>query len=427
MKTRNILDYLFACIIINLIPVILLKVFEISSKLYTVLVLVAYATQTLLMCWLVRKKITETSKNLIIILITFFVLQIIAQLLSYFRWKNIEVQDIANILSLIINIFIFLYLCAKFEVTKKDFIAFMKKMVIVGLISCIYNIIVNWEYIINIFSVEYSYNVSISSFFPNRNQFGSFMLVMIISTLYILINQRDKKYIFLLLLFIINLILTMSRNAILGMGLVFIFFIIFNLKDFYKRLSQKQTIIICCIIAVLIIIGIVLLITIPEISDTIDRLFLRTSTGDLTSGRTKVWANGIEIWQNNPLIGVGRFQAININMTIYNSNLNQFHNVYIETLVSFGIVGLVGLVYIIFREIKKVKNSQIDKTSKRLMITSILVFLVISCFETTCRFAIGYVDALNMIFYFTIPLIYANIKGEKEEVGNEQSTKENEG
>ena len=153
---------------------------------------------------------------------------------------------------------------------------------------------------------------------------------------------------------------------------------------------------------------------------------MRTSTGDLTSGRTKVWANGIEIWQNNPLIGVGRFQAININMTIYNSNLNQFHNIYIETLVSYGIVGLVGLAYIIIREMKEVKNSLIDKISKKLMIISIAVFLVISFFETTCRFAIGYVDTLNMIFYFTIPLIYANIKGEKEEVGNEQSTKENE-
>ena len=415
MKTRNILDYLFVCILINLIPVILLKVFEIPSQIYTILVLLVYAIQTLIMCWVVRKKVKETSKNIIIVLIVFFILQIIAQVCSYFRWQNLEIQDVANILSLTVNIFIYLYLCAKFEITKKDFIAFMKKMVIVGLISCIYNIIVNWEIIINFFGLEYSYLVSISSFFPNRNQFGSFMLIMIIATLYILINQKDKKYIFLLLLFIINLILTMSRNAILGMGLVFIFFIIFNIKDFYKKLSKKQIIIICCIIAVLIIIGIVLLITIPEISDTIDRLFLRTYTLDPTSGRMKVWTTGIEIWQNNPLIGVGRFHAININETVYNSELDQFHNIYIETLASFGIVGLLGLAYIIFREIKKVKNSQIDKTSKRLMITSILVFLVISFFETTCRFAIGYVDTLNMIFYFTIPLIYANIKGEKEE------------
>ena len=415
MKTRNILDYLFVCILINLIPVILLKVFEIPSKIYTILVLFVYAIQTLIMCWAVRKKIKETSKNIIIVLIVFFILQIIAQLCSYFRWQNVEIQDMANILSLTVNIFIYLYLCSKFEIMKKDFIAFMKKMIVVGLVSCIYNIIVNWEVILNFFGLEYSYLVSISSFFPNRNQFGSFMLIMIVATLYILINQKDKKYIFLLLIFMINLILTMSRNAILGMGLVLIFFILFNLKDFCKKLSKKQIIIICCIIAVLIIVGIILLITIPEISDTINRLFLRTYTIDPTSGRMKVWTNGIEIWQNNPLIGVGRFQAININETVYNSDLDQFHNIYIETVVSYGIVGLVGLAYIIVREIKKVKNSQIDKISKRLMITSIIVFLVISFFETTCRFAIGYVDTLNTIFYFTIPLIYANIKNEKEE------------
>lgn len=426
MKNKNILDYLFFCIIINLIPIISLKVLEIPNKIYTILVLFVYAIQTLIMCFVVRKKLKETSKKTIIILLLFFILQIIAQLISYFKWNHFEIQDVANIFSVTINLFLYLYLCAKFEITKDEFISFMKKMIIVGLIACIYNIIVNWGSIINIFNLDYSYSVSISSFFPNRNQFGMFLLIMIMSTLYILIDKRSKGYIALLIVFLINLIWTMSRNAMLGTGVLVILFILFNGKDIVREMTKKQKIIVCSILAILVIIVVVLLFTIPEIWETINRLFIRTDLSDPTAGRMKIWKNGIDILKNNPVIGVGRFQAIYLNNTVYKSLLDQFHNIYIETLVSYGIIGLTGLGYLIIRNIKKVKNSAIDKVTKRLMLSSIIVFLVISFFETTCRFAIGYVDTINMIYFFTIPLIYANIKNEKE-VPNELSAKKNAG
>ena len=424
MKNKNILDYLFFCIIINLIPVILLGVLEIPSKIYTILVLLAYAIQTLTMCFVVKEKIKETSKKTIIILLLFFVVQIIAQLISYFRWNHFEIQDVANIFSVTINLFIYLYLCAKFEITKEDLLSFMKKMVILGLIACIYNIIVNWESIINILNLEYSYSVSISSFFPNRNTYGMFLLIMIISILYILINKRSKGYIALLIVFLINLIWTMSRNAMLGTGILAILFILFNGKDILNKMSKKQKIIVITILSISIFIGIILLFTIPEIWNTIIKLFIRTDLSDPTAGRMQVWINGISIFKNNPVIGVGRFQAIHLNNTVYQSSLDQFHNIYIETLVSYGIIGLIGLGYLIVRNIKHVKNSKIDKVTKRLMQSSMIVFLVISFFESTCRFSMGYVDTINMIYFFTIPLIYANYKMKKE-VNDELSTKKN--
>ena len=424
MKNKNILDYLFFCIIINLIPVILLGVLEIPSKIYTILVLLAYAIQTLTMCFVVKEKIKETSKKTIIILLLFFVVQIIAQLISYFRWNHFEIQDVANIFSVTINLFIYLYLCAKFEITKEDLLSFMKKMVILGLIACIYNIIVNWESIINILNLEYSYSVSISSFFPNRNTYGMFLLIMIISILYILINKRSKGYIALLIVFLINLIWTMSRNAMLGTGILAILFILFNGKDILNKMSNKQKIIVITILSISIFIGIILLFTIPEIWNTIIKLFIRTDLSDPTAGRMQVWINGISIFKNNPVIGVGRFQAIHLNNTVYQSSLDQFHNIYIETLVSYGIIGLIGLGYLIVRNIKHVKNSKIDKVTKRLMQSSMIVFLVISFFESTCRFSMGYVDTINMIYFFTIPLIYANYKMKKE-VNDELSTKKN--
>ena len=52
------------------------------------------------------------------------------------------------------------------------------------------------------------------------------------------------------------------------------------------------------------------------------------------------------------------------------------------------------------------------------MLISVVVFLVISCFETTCRLSIGYADTISMIYFIAIPIIYSNIKGQKVEEEN---------
>ena len=416
MKKNNILNYLFICIVINIIPVALLKIFEIPSKIYTISVILGYMVQTLIMAWAVRYKLKETSKKAIIFFAILFILQVTAQIFNYLRWDKIVIRDIANIFSVLVNIYIFIYLCSKFKITKEEFISFMKKMLILGLISCIYNIFANWSDILNIFNAKDSYSVSISSFFPNRNQYGLFMLICIISSLYIIIKEKSKKYILTQILFIISLILTMSRNAILGLVILYGLYIVLNIKNMILKLTKKQKIILTSSIIVILLIGIILLFSVPMIWETIDKLFLRTDTISTGSGRTIVWKNGINITKNNPILGVGRFTGVSLNTNQYNSPLTQFHSIYIETLVSYGILGLASLVYLFITIIKKVLNSKIQTIEKKIMLSSIIVFLVLSCFETTCRFAAGYVDTIYMIFFFTIPLIYANIKSETEEI-----------
>lgn len=419
MKNRNILNYLFICLIINLIPVFLSGVFQINNTIYTFAVILAYAIQTAIMMWCVKDKVKETSKGIIKFLAIFCALQIITQIINLLQFSSIAKKDIANIISVALNIYIYFYLCSKFEITKEEFLAFMEKMILLGLFACVYNIIVKIDSIFKIFQVQQSYSLSISSFFPNRNQFGIFLFIMILSNLYIMANNKSKKYRFLQFLFIINIILTMSRNAIMGLILVYFIYLCFNFKKILKKFTKKQKIIIGIIIGVFLVIGIILLVTIPEIMDTINKLFIRSYTINPDSGRLKVWRNALEISLNNIITGVGRFKGIELNMEFYQSSLEQFHNIYLEILVAYGIIGLITAGYFMVKLLKRIKNSKIDEVDKKIMITGMIVFLVISCFESTCRFSVGYVDYISMMYFFTIPIIYSNINKIKEDKKNE--------
>ena len=180
---KNILNYLFTCIVINIIPIALLGIFNIPNKIYTVLTICAYGIQTLIMLFGIKDKIKNTSKKMVISIIIFFILQVITQVVNIMNFGNIEIKDIANILSVGINIYIFICMASKFELTNEQFIGFMRKMVLIGVVSCIYNFIVNFESIINIFSIQNSYELNLRSFLGNRNQYGIFLIIMLILSL----------------------------------------------------------------------------------------------------------------------------------------------------------------------------------------------------------------------------------------------------
>lgn len=397
-KEINIINHLFICIIINLIPIIMLGVFQVSQSLYSKMVYAIFCIQTIIMIFAIRQKIFYISNKKIYLLLLFIIIQIGSQAVMYLIDKHIELLDIINILCVALNFFIFVICVPKFEVKKQDIIEFMKKMVILGVIACIYNIVINGLDMIHLSKLDSSYSASFSSFFSNRNQFGIFVLICIISNLY-LKNINKKRYLIINLLFIINLILTMSRTSI--MGLVLIYVIKYYLD--FKKISKKQ-IFNFIIILLLITLVVVYLCISTDIVEVFVRLFIRKETLETASGRTEVWKNGLKIaLDRNILTGVGRFKAIEINQKEYASTLNQFHNMYIETFVSFGISGLIIFLTFLIAVLKIVKHSNCD--NKNIIIATIVCFWILGSFESFCKFSAGYVDTICIIYLFSIPLL----------------------
>ena len=74
-QNKNILNYLFICIVINMIPTIMLGTFNVPVKVYTMANGIAYFVELMLMIYSIRKNIMHISNKKIInlLIICFFV------------------------------------------------------------------------------------------------------------------------------------------------------------------------------------------------------------------------------------------------------------------------------------------------------------------------------------------------------------------
>ncbi len=409
-KQKSVLNYLFFCIIINMIPPIMLAETSISGSVYTLINAVVYMLEVLIMLYAIKENISKVSSKKVVALILLVLLQVLTQIVNIYKGYPVIFEDIIHIISVTINIFTFIICMPYAKITNQELIEFMKKMVCLGVIACLYNLIKNITLILNITSLSSSYAANISAFFPNRNQFGIFLLTMILSNLYVKQNDDRKRYKYIEILFIINLLLTMSRNSILG--LITIYVIRFYNEYLHKRKFSKIKLLAVITIGLALVIGIVVVLTNEQYMAIVEKLFIRSDTLETGSGRTKLWQNAIEMtMENNWIIGLGRFNAIRLNSELYNSEL-EFHSVYIETFAIYGAVGVILLVAFIFKIIKKIIKSDIK--IKNNLITTIVVFLVISIFETVTRFSIGYADMMGLIYFIALPLLISNIEIEQK-------------
>ena len=177
--------------------------------------------------------------------------------------------------------------------------------------------------------------------------------------------------------------------------------IIIILKN--KKIGKKQ-IFNFIIILLLITLVVVYLCISTGFVEVFVRLFIRKETLETASGRTTIWKNGLNIvLDRNILTGVGRFKAIEINQREYDSTLNQFHNMYIEIFVSFGISGLIIFLTFLIAVLKSIKRSNCDY--KNILVATVVCFWILGFFESFCKFSAGYVDTICTIYLFAIPLL----------------------
>lgn len=148
----------------------------------------------------------------------------------------------------------------------------------------------------------------------------------------------------------------MARTSIFGLLVFYIVYIYYKYVK-YRIPTKKKT-----ILFIFIIINIGLFLGFKIFNDRqflnrIDLLFLRTQSLENGSGRFDVWKNGIEISLNyNPLFGLGRYKALDLNKKLYGNGLPYFHSIYIETFVTYGICGLVLLLTCIKNIISNIKK-----------------------------------------------------------------------
>lgn len=176
--------------------------------------------------------------------------------------------------------------------------------------------------------------IRVASVLENSNNMGMFFVFAIFPSIVLLIKEKNKRmksfYFILTVLSMVNIILSYSRNALLGLGFGMILLILsFSIKYI-----------------IFMIIPVLLSFFLPSIFTRAEEIF------DMSQNlsRLKLWMVAFLIIKDHPILGVGngnypryyfdyadRFKYIN-----YNPSLNVHpHNAFLKAFTELGILGLV--------------------------------------------------------------------------------------
>ena len=222
--------------------------------------------------------------------------------------------------------------------------------------------------------------IKIASTFFNPNAYGAYLILIIFPVIMLSIYEKNKNkkliYLFLSMLFITNLLMTFSRNALLGFGLgVLVLGLIYSIKLIFALGGFS-----------------ILMVFIPSVSQ---RVIDITSLSQNES-RIKLWKTAIMMIREHPIIGVGNGNFV----TRYNEYVIKYkelkyqsyqnypaHNSYLKVQSELGIIGIVsflGVIAITLFRVKKLYSTTTDKFHKPFymgVMASMIAFLFMNVFD----------------------------------------------
>ena len=222
--------------------------------------------------------------------------------------------------------------------------------------------------------------IKIASTFFNPNAYGAYLILIIFPVIMLSIYEKNKNkklvYLFLSMLLITNLLMTFSRNALLGFGLgVLVLGLIYSIKLIFALGGFS-----------------ILMVFIPSVSQ---RVIDITSLSQNES-RIKLWKTAIMMIREHPIIGVGNGNFV----TRYNEYVIKYkelkyqsyqnypaHNSYLKVQSELGIIGIVsflGVVAITLFRVKKLYTTTTDKFHKPFymgVMASMIAFLFMNVFD----------------------------------------------
>lgn len=410
--------YLFYGLITIFLPIYITSSFQLESMIYTAGIMLVYLFQTAILLYMFKDGMLRFGENkkACIILLLFIISQLVVLVFSH---NNSFYKELVNILVFAVNGFIIIGAC-HYKLTLSQAQKFMRWFVQFSIAACIYNFFINYGIIVKVILGLNNKYVQISSFLPNRNTFGFLLVCAIYALLFIMNLHYEKWHLFAFILFVFNLILTMSRTSIIATAIIIICEIVYMciskditikmvLEKIFSsmQLVRKHGVIIftLCILFIISFAGILYQGNFR--GDSFQSQILRTGDISNASGRFGLWEMAVSIWKENPIFGVGRFQAVSV-LEQAGSSLNQFHNAYIEALVSYGVFGLCLMLTLFIWIIVRILKSTLNNNIKVVLISFYLSIAFQSLLETRIRFACGLVDTFTIFFIVLIPLLLAN-------------------
>lgn len=305
-------------------------------------------------------KNTPKSKYLIIFMLLTLIISIIYQ-----NWIGVGCV-------ILIFIFVSLMLYYRKYVNEEVFEFILDMLIALSVLWAIYGLyeqvqILNRlgydHFVLKIFSRREN---RLNSVFFNANYYAMMIEFIIMMIGYKLFGTKDiKKQIYYFIVACINfflLYMTGCRTAFIATAGSILVFLIINKN--YR---------ICFFIAIVCIIGVIYFIINPDQFPRIEKLV------DNFTIRTKIWHAAIEGIKAHPLFGQGPMTYMMI-FEQYNGHVTQHaHSVYLDPILSFGIIGITSIVpYIVdnCKRLFKVYQKKLNLRYVSLVISCIVVILL---------------------------------------------------
>lgn len=362
-------------------------------------VVIGYGLQIVLVFWVVITYRIHPKDPWIALSILLGIGQVFTLLSTTFIQGSYEILDLANAVSKVMGILIFAALMQGLYVGEKELGIFYKAVLAITVLSVFVNVLLNGADLGQIFIATGSYELDFSSFFANRNQYGSFLFLSIATHALFLVGRQLRVINILLFgLQVSSLILTFSRGAILAMLLFLFSFCIFHIRQ------RPKYFIFFAMSGVLSYIVIKLL----GLDTWINTLLFRRESG--VSGRDSIWQMGISVWGDSSLLfGTGLFRGVDTAQQA-GMTVSEFHSFFVETLVSGGIFELLVLVIILVIVWVKLIKSNLDVSRRYILYATSLGVLGLSFFESISVFTMGFVGTIFAIYLVSLPILYSNLK-----------------
>lgn len=261
--------------------------------------------------------------------------------------------------------YIFMYFIIKYELNnKKQINILLKSYIVISFVLCSVGIV---QYFTG-FALEGEFlkvfetgkNVRIASTLYNPNAFGAYLILIIFPVIMLGVYEKNKKkkmmYILLSILILTNILMTYSRNALLGFVLgSIVLVIIYSYKLIYALGGFG-----------------IIIFFIPSV-------FQRIKSVTNMAGNTlriKLWKTALMMIKEHPILGVGNGNYV----ARYNEYIGKYkelryysyrnfptHNSYLKVQSELGIIGIIsflGVVITALLRIRKLYTATEDKFYK---------------------------------------------------------------
>lgn len=270
---------------------------------------------------------------------------------SYAVYKPIALKESARFLSYIILFFII-----KYEINEKRVYTHMIKsyifvcsfISIFGIVQYFTKIGLGSEFIYN--TDNYSVAIRIASTLENPNSLGAFLVLAIFPLIMITIYEKNKNkrilYAVISIISFVNILLSSSRNAWLGIAFGFgLLILLYNWRAIF-----------------LFIVGGVVIPFIPFVRNRLRDFDLK---GIMEDGRVKLWKAAVKMIKDHPILGIGNGNYFDVYEKYvkmypdlsYNGHTKfPVHNSYLKIYSELGIAGIVTFMGFLLSILFKIKN-----------------------------------------------------------------------